>query len=697
MANTRQDESFFDRLTRLFRSGPSIRRKIKGYDNPSYYDKRAARMNAAGSGMLPIRKGVSQLSVLGGSDMMSRMGRYTDFVNMEFTPICSKAMDIIADEVCSGDEKGKNLHIYSDNLQIKNALIELFYDVLNVDFDLRVWVRNLVKYGDVFILKEVAPGLGILAASSMAVDEVEREEGFDADDPYATRFKWHRYGQKYLEAWQVSHFRILGNDLYAPYGVSVLDSARLIWQKYTMMVDAMLIYRLTRAPERRVFYIDVGTVAPNDIPTYMQTVMGTIRGNQVVDKATGRMDERFNPIAIDEDYVVPVRGSNSGTKIDNLPGGQNATATEDIELVQNQLFAALGVPKPFLGFDDNLSSKATLSMEDIRFSKSVQILQKIIVSELNKMAILHLYAKGFDGEDLINFELKLSNPSTIALQQKMDLWKSKVDIVSAIDQIKTPFLSMDLIYKDLFGYTEDEIGTIREQLKKDKKFAAELNAITEPDKPSENLVDPFDPAHYSLPGGMTPEAPLSTTMPTNGDSDGAPLSFSLSPNQTPIKDNPNVRQDQKNQKRRKSSLEKQSAHTDFRAMLNPSKNLSLRDVYDQDFLKNPLKEENNLRQEIFGSTKNAYLSREIKSLLENFDKATKPPTPSVMVESTTDFMIPINDDPLDELFSAATHSPQDSEETVSLKDLGIDLLDDGEGDPEEITLTTLTTTEKNLG
>jgi hypothetical protein len=633
MAPTR-DESFFSRLTRLFRSGPSIRRKIKGYDDTGYYDKQAALANKNGSGALPFRKGTSQnspFSMLGGSDMMSRMTRYMEFAEMEYTPIISKALDVQADEACSGDENGKNFHIYSDNAQVKETLEELFYDILNVDFNLRVWIRNLIKYGDLFLYNEVAPGVGVVNVMAMNVNEVERDEGFDSNDPYAVRFKWHKLGTKDLENWQVTHFRILGNDRFNPYGTSILEAARRIWRQYVMMLDAMLVYRLVRSPERRVFYVDVGTVAPNDIPNYMQTVMSTIRGQTAVDKSTGRLDERFNPTDVLEDYVVPVRGANSGTKIDTLSGGTHQTATEDIQIIESQLFAALGVPKAYLGYDDMLSSKATLAQEDIRFSRTIQILQKIVISELNKLAILHLYAKGFEGEDLIDFELRLSNPSSVALQQKLDLWKTKIDIIAAVDQIETRFLPMDWLYKEILGFTEDEIAGLREKLKADKRFAAELDSITTPDETGQNTVDPFDTSSYGLPGG-TPVQGGVQAVPAANTTDGVfippsddgaqTLKFALGDKEAPIKDNPQVKMDKRNSDRRKSDLAMAADQPDFSKMLHPKKNKSLSDVYDTEFLKNPLSED--IKRDLkVGITKDAYLSTEMKKMLERFDRATR--------------------------------------------------------------------------
>jgi hypothetical protein len=426
----------------------------------------------------------------------------------------------------------------------------------------------------------------------------------------------------------------------------------------------------------------------------MQTVMATIRGNMAVDKSNGRMDERFNPTDVLEDYVVPVRGANSGTKIDTLSGGTHQTATEDIQIIESQLFAALGVPKAYLGYDDMLSSKATLAQEDIRFSRTIQILQKIVIAELNKLAILHLYAKGFDGEDLIDFELRLSNPSTVALQQKLDLWKTKIDIVASVDQIETRFLPMHWLYKEILGFTEDEIAGLKEHLKADKKFAVELDAINTPDDTGQNTVDPFDTTSYQLPGG-TPMAGLPSSTQTQPRSTGVtqpsfdnsnPLSFTLGDKEAPVKDNPQVKMDRRNQDRRRSSLQMQADQPDFRRMLNPGKNKSLSDIYDTEFLKNPMTEA--IKRDLkLGTTKDAYLSKEMRSMLENFDRRKRaltnelPVDIHILKENETDKLDQALDQLLVEGIETAPSRTDDVLPQLSeLASLGLDLKDSEDQD-----------------
>jgi hypothetical protein len=412
-----------------------------------------------------------------------RMARYSDFQEMEYTPEIASALDIYAEESVAPDEIGNVLHIYSENQQIDRILNELFYDTLNVNFNLTAWVRNMCKYGDFFLFNDVSPDQGVINVYPIAVNEIEREEGFDKDDPLAVRFRWMTQGNQILENWQVSHFRILGNDAFLPYGTSVLEAARRIWRQLILIEDAMLVYRIVRAPDRRVFYIDVGNIPPEDIPNYMEQAQAQLKKNQVVDRNTGRVDLRYNPLSVDEDYFLPVRGASTGTKIDTLAGGNNAAAVEDVQYIQKKLFAALKIPKAYLGYDEGLGAKATLSQEDIRFSRSINRIQRTILSELNKIAIIHLHAHGFSGNDLLDFELKLTNPSTIAQQQKLELYTTKFTIAQSAAGVEN-LVDKKWIQKNIFMMSDDEIRSIQKGLIKDKEMALKLEAVKLPEPPA---------------------------------------------------------------------------------------------------------------------------------------------------------------------------------------------------------------------
>lgn len=505
----KQEKTFYQRLTRLFRSGPAIRRKVKGQDYKNYYDNQVVQNNLGYYGASGFKKEASPFSVLGAYGVLDRMSRYAEFAEMENFPDIATALNIYADESCASDENGNTFHIYSDNQQVQKALEELFYDVMNIEFNGRRMIRNLVKNGDYFMYVEVVPNYGVINCEPLPVNEVEREEGFDRNDPYAVRFRLVSRGGKYLENWQMLHFRILGNDLFLPYGTSFLESARRPFRQLIMMEDSMLVYRLVRSPERRVFYVDVSAIQPNDIPSYMEAVKESMKGTSVIEQQQGRQDFRYNPLAIDEDYYLPAR-PNSLTKIESLAGATNATAIEDVEFIHKKLVAALMVPRAYLTYDEAISSKATLAQEDIRFSRTIAHLQKIIVAELEKLAMIHLYSLGFSGDDLLNFELKFSNPSTVAVQQKLALISSKIEIASkALDIGKeTGILSFPWIQREILGLRPEEINTIWQEAKQDQLRIAELKMILENpvfDKSMESSVDIFDKANYEVPS--SPFAP----------------------------------------------------------------------------------------------------------------------------------------------------------------------------------------------
>ena len=465
----KDNPNLFKKLTDLFRSGPVVRRKIKTLDTKSHSKSSLEVFKKAHSDVYN-----STLSAYGSYD---RMARYSDFSEMEATPEISSALDIYSEECVSPDVEGQVLHIYSENRMIKKILNELFYDTLNIDFNLAMWVRNLCKYGDFFLFNDIHPEYGVINVFPIPISEMEREEGFDPEDPGAVRFRWVTQGNKILENWQISHFRLLGNDAFLPYGSSVLEGARRVWRQLILIEDAMLVYRVIRSPERRVFYIDVGNIPPENIADYLEQAQTSLKRNAVIDKTTGQVDLRYNPLSVDEDYFLPVRGGDTGTRIDTLAGGSNTTAIEDVEYIQKKLFAALKIPKAYLGYDEDIGAKATLAQEDIRFSRTIQRIQKTIISELNKIAMIHLYTHGYTEENILDFELKLSNPSSIAQQQKLELIRTKFDIAGAAPE---GFVDKEWIRKHIIDLNDDEIARIERGREKDKLRDMELEAVQLP-------------------------------------------------------------------------------------------------------------------------------------------------------------------------------------------------------------------------
>jgi hypothetical protein len=402
--------------------------------------------------------------------------RYNDFDQMEFTPEIASAMDIYADEITTSTNLTPLLSIDCYNQEIKDILSALYHNILNIDHNLFGWARTMCKYGDFFLYLEIDDSQGIQSAIGLPPVEVERLEGEDPTNANYIQYQWNSGGLTF-ENWQVAHFRVLGNDRYAPYGTSVLEPARRIWRQLTLLEDAMMAYRIVRSPERRVFYFDVGTIAPQDVEQFIEKAKTQLKRNQVVDPTTGRVDLRYNPMSIDEDYFIPVRGTGSGTKIESLPGGTYTGDIDDVKYLRDKLFSALKIPASYLsraeGGDED---KATLAQKDIRFARTVQRLQRSVVSELEKVGIIHLYTLGFRNEDLINFKLTLNNPSKIAELQELEHWKVKFDAASGATE---KFFSRRWISKNFFGMSDEEVLQNQREMFYDAWFDQQLEGAAE--------------------------------------------------------------------------------------------------------------------------------------------------------------------------------------------------------------------------
>ena len=317
---------------------------------------------------------------------------------------------------------------------------------------------------------------GIKNVIPVPLREVERLEGEDPTNPNYVQYQWNSAGMTF-ENWQVAHFRILGNDKYAPYGTSVLDPGRRIWRQLVLMEDAMMAYRIVRSSERRVFYIDVGNIAPQDVETFVQKTITSMKRNQVVDANTGRVDLRYNPLSVEEDYFIPIRGGES-SKIESLPGGQFTGDIDDVKYLRDKMFSALKIPAAYLsnGEEAGTEDKTTLAQKDVRFARTIQRLQRSVITELEKVGIIHLYTLGFGGDDLVSFRLKLNNPSKIAELQELEHWKQKFDIAGGATE---NFFSRRWIAQNIFSLSEEEFVRNQREMFHDRKYEAELNAAAE--------------------------------------------------------------------------------------------------------------------------------------------------------------------------------------------------------------------------
>ena len=414
----------------------------------------------------------------------SKTELYTDYEVMDQDSIIASALDIYADETVMKDDFGDVLRINSNNENIKKILHNLFYDILNVEFNLWPWVRNMCKYGDLYLKLDIQEEIGIVNVVPLSAYEIVREEGLDPTNPYHVQFKQLGGGNITFENYEIAHFRNLTDSNFLPYGKSMIEPARKVWKQLTLMEDAMLIHRIMRAPEKRIFKIDVGNIPPAEVDNYMQRIINQMRKTPYVDQQTGEYNLKFNMQNMLEDYFLPVRGGQSGTEIDTL-AGMEFTGIDDIEYLKNRMMSALKVPKAFLGYEEGLSGKATLAAEDVRFARTIEKIQRIVISELHKIAIIHLYSQGYENAELLDFELSMTSPSTIYEQEKLTLYTSKVDLAKSM--LEGKIISRDWIFKNIFNFNDDEIDGLEKQIIKDQKDTFRLTKI------SEEGEDPADP------------------------------------------------------------------------------------------------------------------------------------------------------------------------------------------------------------
>ena len=416
----------------------------------------------------------------------NRLAAYFDYESMEFTPEISAALDIYAEESTTLSEKGDILTIYSESDRIKSILDDLFLNKLDINTNLSMWARGVCKYGDNFVYLKIDPEKGIIGCQQLPNIEIERLEGAAArshgqvvDSKLPSRelrFTWKNKDMEF-QAWEIGHFRLLGDDRKLPYGTSMLDKIRRIWKQLLLAEDAMLIYRTSRAPERRVFKIFVGNMDDKDIEPYVQRVANKFKRDQIQNPNNGQVDMRYNQMAVDQDYFIPVRDPSQTNPIETLPGAQNLGEIADIEYIQKKLLAALRIPKAFLGFEEVVGEGKSLALMDIRFARTINRIQKSLIQELNKIALIHLYLVGMEDE-LNNFTLSLTNPSAQSDLLRIEQWKEKITLYkdATSDQSQMGILPVSHTWakKNILGMSDSEVLLDLQQQRLERALGFEL-------------------------------------------------------------------------------------------------------------------------------------------------------------------------------------------------------------------------------
>lgn len=518
MANIRQ-KSIFNRLKTLFSNGGLVIRNIgnknfnvidtnmsQGDGNQSLSRDRFSKLyssmaeasyaNSITFGGSGYGIGQNSFGMYGTQQQNIEFQRnkiYVDYELMDKDPIISSAFDILADEATVKNEYNEIIQIKTEDADVKEALNNLFYNVLNVDTNLTGWARNLVKYGDFYLALDVMAEFGIVNAHPLSQYFMYRFEGYSPENPYETKYKYDLGGGKSEEFdfYEIAHFRMTGDANFLPYGKSFAENARFIYKQLYLMEEAMLIHRITRAPEKRVFKIDVGNLSPEDIELYMRDVVKRSKKTPLVED-DGQYNMKYNMQNILEDFYIPLRGGHSGAEIENL-SGLEYNAIEDIEYLLNKLFAALKVPKTYLSYEADVEGKATLAAEDVKFAKTIQRIQNVLISELTKLAMIHLYIRGFTNEQLGSFKIEMTNPSIIFEKERMELLSLKSDLATNLYENK--WMSRDKIYKVIFGLTEEETKQEEMRIINDAKTKFRLMQIEDEGNDPAVTGESFGTAH----------------------------------------------------------------------------------------------------------------------------------------------------------------------------------------------------------
>ena len=538
------DTSLFTRLKRLF-STDVIVRNIGGDELKVIDVNKIQQAGQVETNSLIDR--FSRLHLTGAAPIYNpalnyqtlRTQLYSDYEAMDTDSIIASTLDIIADECTLKNDMGEVLQIRSSDDDIQKILYNLFYDVLNIEFNLWAWIRQMCKYGDFFLKLEIAEKYGVYNVIPYTAYNIIREEGYDNKNPSSVRFKFdpdglsgggsfasgYSYMNKqgdnaiYFDNYEVAHFRLITDVNYLPYGRSYIEPARKSYKQMVLMEDAMLVHRIVRAPEKRVFYMNVGNIPPNEIDAFMEKTVSKMKRTPYIDPQTGQYNLKFNMQNMMEDFYIPVRGADATTRIDTTKGLEY-DGIQDVMYLRDKMIAALKVPKAFFGYDKDLNGKATLAAEDIRFARTIERIQKIILSELYKIALIHLYSQGYNNEGLTNFELDLTTPSIIYDQERINLLKEKVELARNI--IDTKLLPTDWIYDNIFHFSEDEYDGYRDLLREDMKRTFRLTQLesegNDPIETGKSYGTPHDlaalygkgryEASSNVPGGYDEDEPL---------------------------------------------------------------------------------------------------------------------------------------------------------------------------------------------
>jgi len=407
-----------------------------------------------------------------GGELANRKNSYQTYKEMDGMEFIHRGIEIISDDSSQPNDMGDVVKFFSNDEEIKNVLDDLFVKKLDMNNELWTIFYETVKMGDNFY--EIIPDdykkpKEIKRIRYLEPDKMERVEkdGKLSHFSYKTNKKDNKKENEITEyklfPWQIIHFKI-DNKSHAPYGGSLLEAGVRTYRRLVMLEDLMLVYRISRAPERRVFYIDVGNLNAVEAKRFLMKMKNAYRSQSFIDE-NGNINKKANVMSITSDIFVPVREGQTGTRIETLQGGQSmgASGSEDplLTYFKNKILRTMNIPNSYLGEQADMAR--SLSSIDQKFGRFIERVQSQIIQGLNKIAALELFFKGYKKEDLSNFKIELTPPSNVKEITEIELINQRMALISAIQQLN--LFPNEWILKNILKMSDKEIADITLQKK----------------------------------------------------------------------------------------------------------------------------------------------------------------------------------------------------------------------------------------
>lgn len=474
---------------------------------------------------------------------LNRKRRYKEYEEMDDYPEICAAFDIYADDSTQRNSRNEEWSVKSSSEEVVQEIQELF-DRLQLDRFLWDIVRNTVKYGDCFtelVLDVNKPEQGLRKIKILNpgfILRIEDEFGYlkefmqeIPDKVTMESASIAMYGgikpSKYikLDKNQIIHFRLHTSDpAFYPYGKSIAASCHRTFKSLRMMEDAMMIYRLSRAPERRIFYIDTGNLPTQKAELFIERLKEKFKKEKFYNTSYQTVDARFNPQSVDEDYWIATRNG-AGTKVDTLKGAENLGEVDDVQYFRNKLLAALKIPKDYITeFDKSPERKANLAQLDVKFARVIIRVQKSIEVGLENVAKRHLQLKNYPPNLIKEIKIKLPDPSDMFAKRKLDLDEQKTRVIQAVKGLG--MLSQRRLYKEYFDMTDEEIDQVLKELDEEAAEQMEQQAAMQPQQPQQLQGGPLRPSKpgYGEAGGQEGQE----NVPPTGQPQQPPVAENLS-------------------------------------------------------------------------------------------------------------------------------------------------------------------------